>query len=334
MCAAILALAGCAPRVGDPAPEPTAPETTAPAAMTSLPALTTSTSSTHPTGTIDLGTSPAPPANEGPVCERYSTTIVSEGSVANPILTEVSGIAASRANPGTLWVHNDSGGDPAVYAVGADGADLGAFPLEGVVALDWEDMALGPGPDPERAFLYVGDIGDNFAFRPQIFIFRVAEPDPASPGPLTDVATIRLVYPDPGVDAEALAVDPLRGDLFVFTKEDGRSRVYRAAAEALDDADPVELRLVATLQLPEGVTVTAADFTGDGSVIGLRSYEQVWLFARRDLDAAAAFTSPPCSAPSPEEVQGEALTFDPRTGDYLTISEGRNKEVFRVSRIP
>ena len=42
------------------------------------------------------------------------------GTVADPAVVELSGIVASRAHPGVLWVHNDSGGAPAVYALLVD----------------------------------------------------------------------------------------------------------------------------------------------------------------------------------------------------------------------
>ncbi|HJW60574.1 MAG TPA: hypothetical protein VJ931_13170, partial [Actinomycetota bacterium] len=37
---------------------------------------------------------------------------------------ESSGLALSRRHRAVLWTHNDSGGGPALYAVGADGRTL------------------------------------------------------------------------------------------------------------------------------------------------------------------------------------------------------------------
>jgi hypothetical protein len=279
---------------------------------------------------------PKPPAAGTTVCDGYAV-IDSEGSVAGDVLTETSGIAASRSTEGVVWAHNDSGSDAAVHAVGVDGADLGTWTLDGIGALDWEDLAMGPGTDLAGDYLYIGDIGDNLAFRPNVTVYRVAEPDLSSlgtsNGPISVGAIERFVleYPTPGIDAEALAVDPYSGDLFVLTKERGRSEVYRAAAGDLIDGTVVNLDLVATLDLPDQGQVTAADFTTDGTVIGLRGYEQVWLFSREDANAAAAFAVEPCTAPSPDEIQGEAFTFDPFSPSYFTISEGSNPEVFRVT---
>jgi hypothetical protein len=315
-----LALASCAPADG--------------VAASPAPSLTALPDATPPPTAAEFR--PNPPPAGTTVCDAYSA-IGSEGLVAGDALTETSGIAASRSTRGVLWAHNDSGSDAAVHAVGTDGADLGTWVLEGITALDWEDIAVGPGPDAARSYLYIGDIGDNLAFRPNITVYRIPEPEVASsnvdnaPMVTSDVERIVLEYPSPGIDAEAIAIDPFSGDLFVLTKERGRSEVYRAAAAGLIDGEVTMLDLVATLDLPDGGQVTAADFTIDGTVIGLRGYEQVWLFSREDADAAMAFSTEPCPAPSPDEVQGEAFTFDPFAVAYFTVSEGSNPDVFRVT---
>ena len=95
-------------------------------------------------------------------------------------------------------------------------------------AEDWEDIAAGPDPDG-RPLLYVGDIGDNAPGGPTIDVYRVAEPQ------VGDTATapaerLQLRYPDGAHDAEALLVDPLRGDLVIVTKVLGAARAYRASA--------------------------------------------------------------------------------------------------------
>ena len=50
------------------------------------------------------------------------------GTVESPLITEASGLVASRKNPGVLWVHNDKG-PPCVYAVTPQGKYLGTYNL-------------------------------------------------------------------------------------------------------------------------------------------------------------------------------------------------------------
>ena len=33
--------------------------------------------------------------------------------------------------------------------------------IAGADNCDWEDIAVGPGPDPQKTYIYIGDIGGN-----------------------------------------------------------------------------------------------------------------------------------------------------------------------------
>jgi hypothetical protein len=65
---------------------------------------------------------------------------------------EASGIVASRQNPGVLWVHNDSGAPPRVFAINARGDLLGICNVGGAKIRDWEDIAVGPGSRSQSPF--------------------------------------------------------------------------------------------------------------------------------------------------------------------------------------
>jgi len=251
--------------------------------------------------------------------------------VTEPQLTETSGIAASRRHDGVIWAHNDSGNEAAVYAVGTDGTALGKFSLDGVIGLDWEDMAMGPGPEAGTDYLYIGDIGDNLSFRPEVILLRVAEPDPTTGGGTIGVVErFGLVYPTPGINAEALAVDPITGDIMIVSKDPtGVAVVYRAPAEELTAGGLTALRQIAALDLD--AEVSAADISATGDMITLRGYREIWVWPRFDPDLGVSLAATPCRAASPEEVQGEAITFDPSGLGLYTISEGSNPAVNLVS---
>ncbi len=121
-------------------------------------------------------TTPAPHEQPSPVvestCARTLTRSTS-GTIQTPELDESSGLAASAKNPGTLWINNDSGDSARVFAVAPDGSTQGIYPFEGASAIDWEDIAIGPGPVAKTPYLYAGDIGDNGSVRPDIVIYRV-----------------------------------------------------------------------------------------------------------------------------------------------------------------
>ena len=248
-----------------------------------------------------------------------SATVSDAGSVTAPALTEASGIAASRRNPGVWWVHNDSGDSARFFAISDSAELLATVDVEGAVATDWEDIAVGPPTsDAGGETLYLADIGDNGRNRPNITVYRVAEPaiDLAATTAATDHVT-----------AEALLVDPRSGDLVIVTKDwtlTGHSDVFRAPA-GLAAGSTTVLEHVATLDLPIGTLVTAADVSPDGAVVALRSYAAVSLYARPEgQDVWAAFTQSPCAGPPPIEKQGEAIGFAADGSAYATISEGEN----------
>lgn len=283
--------------------------------------------------------------------------ITDVGRITTPAITEVSGLVAGRQMPPDgsgppWWVHNDSGGGTRVFAIDTSGALLATVDLTGVRPGDWEDIAGGPGVSrSDPPLLYVGDIGNNHVIAgglgssDTIRIQRFDEPtvpsEPPSVGggpPNLKVSadTIELRYPDGPHDAEAMVVDPLTGDLVLVTKDwslQGRSGVYRVGGIAqMEDGATATLVHVATVQLPPGTLVTGADVTGDGTVVGLRSYGAVDLYRRNpDEPLWSAFEQAPCVAPAPQEQQGESIGFAPDGGSYLTASEGRDPVLHRTA---
>lgn len=314
------------------APTDTVVVSTTPPDLTNLaPVPTTSTTTTLPRPAPTL----PPPAPAG-LCDSFIDPVAT-GTVVNDNINETSGIAVSRDHPGTLWMHNDSGGGAVVYATDFSGNDLGAFEID-VPAFDWEDMAIGPGPEPGVDYLYLGDIGDNLHFRPVVTVHRIVEPRPDPAGGTVGAAvTFDLVYPDPGFDSEAMLVDPVTGDLLLITKpgSGGTAFIFRAAAALLTDGARVDLVPVGSFPLEAGTFVTSAAIDRTGAAIVLRGYNQVWLWMRTDLEFTETFASEPCRTPSTAEVQGEAIAFAADGFSYYTVSEGRFPDVnFVESRFP
>lgn len=332
--AVVTALALAATR-SDPTVE-TAPSTSvaAPNSSTSAPASTNPESnpeSTVTTAASETTTTTSPGVTLAPgstACDPYATIGVA-GTIASLHLVEASGMAASRTSPGVLWTHNDSRDGARVYAVGPDGADLGGFDIAGALAFDWEDMAAGPGSDPAQSMLFFGDIGDNFSIRGgRITVYRVPEPDPGSiDGPIEGAVPLEYQYPDGVYNAEALFV--AEESIFVVTKDRAEARVYRG--DATGDGSAVETLQLVTV-LPLGAEVSGADVSWDGSTITFRGYSTVWMWHRPPgVQIADALAAEPCTAPSPDEVQGESIAFL-ADGSYATVSEGSHPDLYVVER--
>ncbi len=282
------------------------------------------------------GASDATPDDAGGApCTAFADAVV-VGNAENPDLDEVSGVAASRSAEDVLWVHNDSGDLARIFALRTDGTNLGEYRLTGATNVDWEDIAIGPGPEPGRDYIYVGDIGDNDARdtgvgRATVVVYQVPEPavtrdQAAVTVDLGSVVAIPLVYPAGPHDCEALMVDPDSGDLFLLTKDnDGMSELYVARAPlggATITLERVGMLLFGPGATPGGPLVTAADLSVDGRALLVRTYSAVLLFLRPAGGSVAdALGTTPFSLPAAFEMQGEGIAWAPDGRGYYTTSE-------------
>lgn len=256
----------------------------------------------------------------------------------NDALEELSGLLDSRRHPGIFWAHNDSGDTAQLYAFSRTGQHLGIYALDGITAVDWEDIAFGPGPDSERDYIYIGDFGNNGLYRTSLVIYRIAEPDV---DPLQEpqnvlveeVESFPLVYPlAPLVvyDCETLLVDPVSGDIYLVTKdssspqvEDGLCHVFRKTAPHLPGVESV-LEEVGTLFFAKGLSgmITAGDVSPAGDEILIRSYLMNRLWKRLPGEALhEALARDYCAVPMVFEIQGEAIAFASDGTGYFTASE-------------
>ncbi|MEX1253765.1 MAG: PE family protein, partial [Dehalococcoidia bacterium] len=269
-------------------------------------------------------------------------------TVASADLVEISGIAASWGQDGVLWAHNDSGDSARVFAMGTDGAHLGTYTLVGAQATDWEDMAMGPGPQEGVQYLYLADMGDNGAARPEVVVYRVPEPPVSAGGTPTaaevpDAEALTLRYPDRAHDAETLLVDPVSGDIVIVTKELVQPSLIFRAPGTIDGSAPATLEQVGEIDFTaldsqavipaEAPAIvrgapflpTGGDVSPAGDAVAIRTYGTVWVWDRPEgASLAEALAGVPCEAPSVIEPQGEALAFDSDGRGYITVSEGAN----------
>lgn len=270
-------------------------------------------------------------------CPSFVPGTVS-GTVASDDVVEASGLVASRVHPGVLWTHNDSGDKARFFALSTTGAHLGVFFLQGAKAYDWEDMALGTGPDPELHYLLIADIGDNAVAREEVTVFRTAEPPPGTPGApantdLPEWDQIHLAYPDGPHDAEAFFSDSLSGDWFIVTKVmKGDCDVYRAPFPQNPEDGPIQLQHLGSLPFE---MATAADMSPDGTLVIIRSYVHAQAFARPpDLPISITLFAAPCPLPLAPEFQGETLAFAADNSGYFTLSEGTAQNLWWFESSP
>ena len=262
------------------------------------------------------------------------------GTVAHTSLTEISGIAASRQNPGVIWAHDDSGDTNRVFAMSTEGTHLGMFYLGGASAVDWEDMAVGPGPILGQQYLYVADTGNNSLTRTSVTIYRAPEPAVATTQlpvqeTLSGVEAFPVRFPDAIRDVETLIVDPENGDILLLTRDrsqTGTTYIYLYPVEAQTAGALATLTLVGSIA--SSVEIKGGDVSPNGQWLLLRRHSTTiqadgWLYARVTGTAIEeAFASAPTLVPLAAEPQGEAVAFTPDSSGYYTISEGATQPIY------
>ena len=266
-------------------------------------------------------------------------------TVKDASVTESSGLLASRTLPGAYWTHNDSGDGPFIYAFNTRGNSLGVFRVNGANARDWEDISIGPGPQANQSYLYIGDIGDNSEARPDIVVYRVPEPDlktankgstKARPLTTTPAEVIRLKYPDGKHDAETLLVHPTTGNLYIMTKVAFANPVVYEATAPLTPGKTITMKRIGEVRIPSifGGAITGGSVSPDGRRIALcdyfAGYELVLPTGSKNFDDI--WKEKMASFDLGKRKQGEAIAYRLDGNALLATSEGKEFDLLQVER--
>ena len=265
-------------------------------------------------------------------------------TLKNSSITESSGLAASRSTPGAYWTHNDDTG-PFIYAYNASGDSIGVFRVTGADAYDWEDIAIGPGPEPGKWYLYIGDIGDNNAVRSGIVVYRVAEPtlDAASakltkarPGNTESAEAIRLRYPDGKFDAETLLVHPVTGNIYVITKVPLVNPVAYEVAAPVSTGRVITMKRIGEVRVPSlfGGVLTGGSISPDGRRVAFCDYFQGYEMAlpAKSSDFNDIWKQRMTGFDLGKRNQGEAITYRLDGKAFIATSEGAQSPIIQVVR--
>jgi hypothetical protein len=283
-------------------------------------------------------------ATTEPISQLYGPARVI-ATIKDNSISESSGVAASRTMPGAYWTHNDSGDGPFIYAFDEHGESLGVFSVTGAQARDWEDMDAGPGPQRDKSYLYIGDIGDNQESRAEIVVYRVAEPSLTTsdrkstkkkPQATEPAEAIRLRYPDGKHDAETLLVHPASGNIYIVTKVPLVNPVVYEAAASFNTTKPITLRRIGEIRVPSlfGGVLTGGSISPDGRRVAFCDYFQGYELA---LPASAAnfddiWKHKMIGFDLGKRKQGEAITYRLDGKALLATSEGKQTPLIQVLR--
>eukprot|EP00441_Pelagodinium_beii_P045619 CAMPEP_0197620976 /NCGR_PEP_ID=MMETSP1338-20131121/1650_1 /TAXON_ID=43686 ORGANISM="Pelagodinium beii, Strain RCC1491" /NCGR_SAMPLE_ID=MMETSP1338 /ASSEMBLY_ACC=CAM_ASM_000754 /LENGTH=353 /DNA_ID=CAMNT_0043190293 /DNA_START=63 /DNA_END=1124 /DNA_ORIENTATION=+ len=269
------------------------------------------------------------------------------GNVQTSQVDECSGLAASRVNLGFYWVNNDSGAGPNLYAIDKHGKHVARLYVHGSSANDWEDIAVGPGPQEGASYIYIADTGDNYRSRGSVQIYRVMEPQVPEGRDRNDDIHVSaekfdIRYPDGSHDCEAMFVDQgaaamaagTVGRVYIITKGDNRNSDPRWGGGDLFYVDLPNYPAgdltfqPANAHLPYE-WITGADISPDGHLIAVRSYGEVLMWPRNALSVEESLkNNNVCYVNKKGEQQGEAIAFGANSDHYITVSEGRYPPVW------
>ncbi len=256
-------------------------------------------------------------------------------------ISESSGLAYGRINEGVFWTHNDSGGQPRIFAIRPDGTTAATVNVSGAKNIDWEDICSFT--IDKKSYLLIADTGDNSKNRKFVTLYLIDEPrlnlkksNQRLAAPL--VQKINITYAAGPDDCEAIAVDPTSKTVVIATK--GSKRVYLlelklpAAPAKAPTTKPASKTPAAKLAdetvvlKPAGklaglsFTPTGMDISPDGRRAVVVTYLWGYEYTRAaDESWPAAFARKPRVVFLPMRKQGESICFGPDGRSLYLTSE-------------
>jgi hypothetical protein len=257
------------------------------------------------------------------------------GILANIEIDEASGMVASQRNPAHYWVINDSKDLNRMFLVSQTGQGKAEFTLAGLHNRDWEAMGRWQNRTGQT-YLYVADIGDNFARNSSYQVHRFLEPSLQLTDPLRRVikATQSLEFklPDGSRDMECMLIDQISGELYFISKREDHKRLYRLPSDAFSYQGVQTAQFICELNfsvprsnlslLKQIYYITDGNVASSNEEIIVRNYLEIYYWKKGKQESIAdALRRKPRVVPSILEPQGEALAFDGLNQGYATISE-------------
>jgi hypothetical protein len=184
-----------------------------------------------------------------------------------------------------FWTHNDSGGDPVIFAVTAGCRLIARFSVLNADNDDWEAITADSAGN-----LYLGDIGNNWNSRRDLVVYRVPEPDPYSRKRTvrSDLA-LHFAYGDQrsfsvvgnwNYDAEALFW--MDGAVYILTKHraDHRTTLYRLPPTGQVGKAILEPAAALDLHFTLAGNATGASLYPEVGGLAVLTYRTIYLFGR------------------------------------------------------
>ncbi len=260
------------------------------------------------------------------------------GTLSADALNEISGVAISRLHSNTFYVHNDSGDSSRFFAINFKGELLSTYNFKGIAdnglgVRDCEDIAMGPGPEAGKNYIYLADIGDNSASRPSVEIYRFSEPNSVEHATMSVSAEVAdLKYPDGPRDAETILIDPIEKMLYIISKREDTAHIYRCSLN-FNNNDKIQLETRGRVILDGsgiGKWIVSGNITADGTAVLLKTVSSVYYWKRSGNEPVNITLQRKPVKQTAYTIHGqeEAITFTPAGDGYYILSEGAHSKIY------
>lgn len=234
-------------------------------------------------------------------------------TLADPRITESSGLVVSHDDDDLVYTINDSGSASTVYAIQlSTGATVGTATLDAEL-VDTEALSIDRAGD-----LWIADTGDNRAVRSDIALYST--PAFGRTNGSAKSARYPVSYPGGPLDVEALAVNPVTDEKFLISKGLLGGTVFALPDPLVEGQDNRASALEGDIP---GI-ITDASFTPDGKYVVARDYSEAYVLDASTWEVVA-------SQDLPSAKQGETLAFEADGRSFLVGSEGAGSPLNRIA---
>jgi hypothetical protein len=254
------------------------------------------------------------------------------GVFTDPDLDEVSGMAASRAQPGLFWAEDDSGNGEKLMLIQGDGTRVATVRVTGATNVDWED--LDSFDLDGKHYLLIADTGDNGGIRKLLTLYVIEEPaHPRDGDKVSPAWRIDFRWPDGARDCEATAVDASKGEVLLISKKRVPPELFSLPLRHTANESTAHLlgTLPGIVEPSEDdlrrnpvygryrAQISGADLSPNGRVLAVLNYRAVYFFVRKPGETwSTVLQQTPSSLSYPWLPQAEAIAFS-LDGSQLTI---------------
>ncbi len=245
----------------------------------------------------------------------YASTVLNPEVVCtiDDKINETSGLIFWRGKP---WTHNDSGGDPFIYAIDTiTGAIIQTVKLIGAKNEDWEDISQ------DKDYIYIGEMGNNNGTRKNLKILRIKKAEIPLTGDISlTYDSIKFRYKeqlsfassqDHNFDCEGFIF--YKDSIHIFTKNRGNTLTYHYVLNPMPS--PEEYVISRKDSFNVNGQVTGADINTTEDKIALTGYinlasPHIWLFFDFIPEKVFSGNKRRIELPGPQTVgQMEAVCF-------------------------